>query len=157
MNSELQPRQSIHHWKAVRQHLQVIEIIEIDQREERTTVDTFYNGPGLEPGFGHSADARRPLVVHTLVVRQELALTRSTEEQYRAGTAARDSESWHHCWCGGRLSNRRSDRLVNRVYSDDYFQSSTVMNFASHPTNTQNVFQNTAKRKHVYTLDHTVI
>jgi len=35
--------------------------------EARTTVDAFYNGAGLELGFGHSADARRSLIIHVLV------------------------------------------------------------------------------------------
>jgi len=74
--SELQPRHPSHR-KAVRQHLRIIDI-----REERTTVDTFYNGPRLELGFGYSADARRSLVVHILVVRQESALSRSGEGLY---------------------------------------------------------------------------
>jgi len=35
--------------------------------EARTTVSTFYNGAGLELAFGHSADARRSLIIHVLV------------------------------------------------------------------------------------------
>ncbi len=37
------------------------------KEETRTTVGTFYNGALLELGFGHSANARRPLIVHVLV------------------------------------------------------------------------------------------
>lgn len=45
-----------------------INVCESSRSEEAlTTVGTFYNGARLELSFGHSADARRPLIVHVLV------------------------------------------------------------------------------------------
>ena len=40
---------------------------EARRREGHTTMDTFNNSATLQLGFGHSANARRSLVVHVLV------------------------------------------------------------------------------------------